>query len=92
MNEKLLKKLNKILGEDAVNQARSLSVEQLEDLLVAAAKEIEETAEELEENPHFQKAKEDLKYLKQGLNEVRKLNNAKIKMAIMLLSERGQVK
>ena len=91
MNEKLIKKLTKALGQDTLNDMRGLSIETLDGLIVSSAKEIEETREELEANPSFQKVKEDMKYLRSGLAEVKKLNNARIQAAIMLLSERGKV-
>ena len=90
MNDKLLEKLYKVLGEQAVNETRALSAEQLEHTIVSCTKETEEVKAELEANPKYQLLKEDLKALKSGLSEVKKLNNARIQLAVLLLSERGQ--
>jgi replication initiation and membrane attachment protein DnaB len=90
MNDKLLEKLYKVLGEQAVNETRTLSAEQLEHMIVSCTQEIEEVKAELEANPKYQQLKEDLKAIKSGLSEVKKYNNARIQLAVVLLSERGQ--
>lgn len=90
MNDKLLEKLYKVLGEQAVNETRALSAEQLEHTIVSCTQEIEEVKTELEANPKYQQLKEDLKAIKSGLSEVKKYNNARIQLAVALLAERGQ--
>lgn len=90
MNDKLFQKISKVLGEQLVNETRTLSAEQLESLIVTATQEVEEAREELEANPKYQQLKEDLKALKSGFSEVKKINNSRIQLAVALLAERGQ--
>jgi len=90
MSDKLYEKITKTLGEQLVNETRTLSADQLESVIVTATQEIEETKAELEDNPKYQLIKEDLKVLRSGLSEVKKINNARIQLAVLLLSERSQ--
>lgn len=89
MNEKQLKKVTKILGEDAINVVNSMSSEELEFTIVQATKEVQSAKEELEANPKYVQIKEDKALLESGLKELRKLNNAKIQLAVSVLAQRG---
>lgn len=90
MSDKLFKKLVKVLGEQVVNETRTLSAQELESLIVTATQEVEEAKAELDANPNYQRVKEDLAALRSGLTEVKKINNARIQLAVLLLNERGQ--
>ena len=89
MNEKQLKKLTKILGEDTINTLHAMSAEELETAIVLATQEVQNTKEELEANPKYIQVKEDKALLESGLKEVKKINNARIQVAVALLNERG---
>lgn len=90
MNDKLFNKVMKILGEQIVNETKTLSAQELKLVIVQAAQNIEEAREELEANPQYQKAKEDMTALKAGYSEVKKLNNARIQLAVAVLNERAR--
>ena len=90
MNDKTLNKITKILGEQAVNELRTLSAQELESLIVSATQDIESAKEELQLNEQYIKLKEDKTYMESGLKELRKFNNAKIQLAVALLNERGR--
>lgn len=90
MNDKLFKKVTKILGEQIVNETSTLSAQELKAVIVQSTQNIEEAREELEANPNYQRAKEDLTSLKAGYSEVKKINNARIQLAVSLLNERNQ--
>lgn len=90
MSDKLLNKLFKVLGEQVVNETRTLSAEQLESVIVSSTQEIEEAKAELQDNHKYQMIKEDKAYMEAGLKDLRKINNARIQLAVLLLSERCQ--
>lgn len=86
-------KLDKILSKlpvDVAEHLKSLALEELEIVIVNSSQAIDRTKDELEANSNYQKAKEDLKDLRAGYNEVKKLQGAKIAYALILLEELGK--
>jgi len=88
-NDKLMNKIYKVLGEQVVNETRVLSKEQLESVIVVATQNIEEARSDLESNPKYQQLKSDLADLTAGLKDIKKANNARIQLAVILINERG---
>lgn len=90
MNEQTMNKLVKLLGNDTINLLNSMNAEELETVIVLAATEIETAKDELNANPKYNEIKENKAALEAGLKDLRKYNNARIKVAIALLQERGR--
>lgn len=89
MDEKLFKKLSKVLGEDYINEARALGADQLEGMIVSAAQEVEAAKAELEANPKYQELKATKQAVESGFKEAKKYNTAKSLLAVALLAGRG---
>lgn len=90
ISDKKLEKLEKILGVDTVNDLKSAPKEDLDVSIIKSSQSIKEATEELEANPEFQRLKESLKAISEGLREVKKRQNAIIQYSLHLLEEAGK--
>lgn len=90
ISDKKLEKLEKILGVDTVNDLKSAPKEDLDVSIIKSSQSIKEAIEELEANPEFQRLKESLKAISEGLREVKKRQNAIIQYSLHLLEETGK--
>ena len=88
--EKLLEKAIKVLGVEQANEIRSLSEEQLRNLIVNSTREISEAKAELEANPKYQEVVEQKKALSGGYSDLKKLLTVKVQLAINSLQEKGK--
>lgn len=86
-----LYKLQQRLGRDTTDEMDTMREEDLNRTIVEASGAMREVKEELEANPHYQKAKEDLSALSQGKKEVDKRQKAKIEYSLHLLERFGQM-
>lgn len=87
-----LQKIAKAIGTDAEDVLRDLEaadVEELNKRVAQASQAISDTKEELNKNPEYSQAKDDIKLLSSGFREVRKRQNAIIKVCLQLRRDRG---
>lgn len=85
-------KLDKILGKlskETVENMQTCSSQELKNLIVVSEQAIHESKDQLETNVSYQEAKDNLKFLRSGFNEVKKFQTAKIAYALILLEEKG---
>lgn len=86
-------KLEKILNNlslDMITMMQAASPEQLKTTLVLSEQAIAEAKEQLDNNPGYKQAKEDIKTLSSGYRELKKYQAAKIQYALVLLQEKGE--
>lgn len=87
------KKLDKAydqLGVEFIKELESLSEERLKAKVVESSEALRLAQEELEANPSYQKAKDDIKDLSAGKKEVDKRQKAIILVSLSLLSGGGK--
>lgn len=77
-------------GEDIVRELEASDTEGLNKRIAQANHAIVDTKAQLEENLAYKKAKEDVAHLSAGLKEVKKRQNAIIKIALELRKDRGE--
>jgi hypothetical protein len=77
-------------GEEAADEFLMKSSEELRNNIVYCLVQIAETTEELEANVEYQRVKEDLKILLDGLKETIKPFKDAVLLATSLLRERGE--
>lgn len=82
-------KLEKFLGEDTVREIEAMGVEELNKRIAQANAAIADTKSELEKNDAYVQVKRDKAYLESGFNEVKKRQNAIIKLALQARKDRG---
>lgn len=85
-------KIAKAIGPDAEDMLKELEAADTEELnkrVAQASQAIQDTKEELSKNPEYVQAKDDVKLLSSGLKEVRKRQNAIIKVCLNLRRDRG---
>lgn len=85
-------KLAKAIGPDAEDMLKELEAADTEELnkrIAQASQAISDTKEELNQNSEYIQAKEDVKLLSSGLSEVKKRQNAIIKVCLNLRRDRG---
>jgi F0F1-type ATP synthase membrane subunit b/b' len=85
-------KIAKAIGPDAEEMLRELEAADTEELnkrVAQASQAISDTKEELNKNLEYVQAKEDVKLLSSGLKEVKKRQNAIIKVCLNLRRDRG---
>lgn len=86
-----LEKIMQKLGKDTVEEMESMSETELKETIVQAEQSQKAAKAELERNPEYVRAKNDMNAFKVGLNEVNARQKAKIAFALHLLEEKGQV-
>jgi predicted translin family RNA/ssDNA-binding protein len=87
-------KIAKAIGpdaEDILKELEAADTEELNKRIAQASQAISDTKEELNQNPEYVQAKEDVKLLSSGLSEVKKRQNAIIKVCLNLRRDRGAV-
>jgi xanthine dehydrogenase molybdopterin-binding subunit B len=82
LSDKKLEKIVKTLGSDTIEELNAVYPNELPNKIVAAESAIKQAIEELEASSSYQRLKEDLKALSQGLREVKKRQNAIIQYAL----------
>ena len=87
--EKLAEKIGSD-GAEIIAELESAYVESLNKRVVQATEAINDTAAKLKEHPEYIQAKEDLKLLSSGLREVKKRQNAIIKVCLQIRKDRGE--
>lgn len=85
-----LDKIIKTLGNLTVTEMEAMDETGLKKTIVDASQAMKEVAEELENNPKYQRLKDDLKFLSEAKKEVNKRQKAKVALALHLLSEKGK--
>lgn len=76
-------------GSDIIQELESVDVTELNKRIAQSSQSIIDTKEELDKNKDYQQVKYDKSILESGLNEVKKRQNAIIKVCLMLRKERG---
>ena len=87
-----LQKIAKAIGpdaEDVLKELESADTEELNKRVAQASQAISDTKEELNKNPEYMQAKDDIKLLSSGLKEVKQRQNAIIKICLQLRKDRG---
>lgn len=87
-------KIAKAIGPDAEDMLRELEAADTEELnkrIAQASEAIASTKKELSENPQYVEAKENVKALSEGFREVKKRQNAIIRVCLNLRRDRGAV-
>lgn len=87
-----LQKIAKAIGDDyddVLKELEAMTTEDLNKRIAQANEAIVSTKAELDENDEYVKAKETTKLLGSGLREVRKRQNAVIKVCLQLRRDRG---
>lgn len=87
-NEKLAKAIGPD-AEDVLKELEAADVEELNRRIAQASQAISDTKEELNNNPEYSQAKEDLKLLSSGFREVKQRQNAIIKICLNLRKDKG---
>jgi hypothetical protein len=85
-------KIAKAIGPDAEEMLRELEaadVEELNKRVAQASQAISDTKEELNQNAAYVQAKDDVKVLSEGFREVKKRQNAIIKVCLNLRRDKG---
>lgn len=85
-------KIAKAIGSDAEDVLRELEAADTEELnkrVAQASQAISDTKEELNKNLEYVQAKDDVKLLSSGFREVKKRQNAIIKVCLNLRRDRG---
>ena len=85
-------KIAKAIGPDADEILRELEAADTEELnkrIAQASQSISDTKDELNKNPEYVQAKEDVKLLSSGFREVKQRQNAIIKVCLNLRRDRG---
>jgi len=77
-------------GEDVLKELEAMTVPEINKRIAQANQAISETKEELEANPKYVEAKNDVKLLSSGLREVKTRQNAIIAIAVKLRQEKGE--
>lgn len=86
--QKLAKKIGPD-GEDVVRELEAMTVENLNKRVAQANQAISDTKAELDKNPDYVSAKEDVKLLSSGFREVKKRQNTIIAVAIQFRKDKG---
>lgn len=87
--EKVLRKVAKTLSEEDRNSMTQRSAEELKNLIYEANRSTAEAKAELQANTAYRQILEDKKAMESGMKDLKKLNDAKIEYALLLLSDRG---
>jgi hypothetical protein len=86
--QKLCKKIGDD-GEDVLRELEAADTEELNKRVAQASQSIHDATSELNKNVEYTQAKEDVKLLSSGLKEVKKRQNAIIKICLQLRKDRG---
>lgn len=87
-----LQKIAKAIGtdaEDVLKELEAADTEELNKRVTQASQAISDTKEELNQNPEYMESKDNVKLLSSGLREVKKRQNAIIKVCLQLRRDRG---
>lgn len=76
-------------GEDVLRELEAADTEELNKRIAQSSQAIHDTVAELNKNTEYAAAKNDVKLLSSGLREVKKRQNAIIKICLQLRSDRG---
>jgi hypothetical protein len=82
-------KIEGFLGKETAQELAALSSLDLKNRLTQARKSIRDAKDELEANPAYQDAKENVKALSSGYREVKKRQDAVTEYCLYLLEEQG---
>lgn len=83
--------IESFLGEDFTNGLKSMMPVELNQKIMEANRGITEAKQELEVNPNYVKAKQDMSYLRGGFTDVKKRQEKIIKYCLHLLKEKGKI-
>jgi hypothetical protein len=89
-----MEKLAKTIGSDGEEILRELEASDVEGLnkrIAQSTQAISEAKLELEANDEYMRSKENVKLLSSGLKEVRKRQNAIIKVCLQLRKDKGAI-
>jgi len=89
--DKKLEKIQKKIGKEKMDEMDSMSVEQLERVVLDSQKNMATAKKERDENKSYIGAKSVINDLNSGLREVNKVNNAQIEYALHRLEEKGKM-
>lgn len=84
-------KLKGQLGQDTIEEMDMMDDAQLHKVVVEAESAMKQAKEELEANPKYQEAKENVKALSQGKRDLDKRQKGKIQYALSRLTEIGKL-
>jgi uncharacterized membrane protein YecN with MAPEG domain len=87
LNSKKQEKIEKILGNDTLQELEGLNSVQLKERVAFAEGAIKQVQDELEANPNYQEMKENLKALSFSVKEVKKRQKAIVQYSLHLLEE-----
>jgi hypothetical protein len=76
-------------GEDLLRELEAADVEELNKRVAQSSQAIHDCKAELEANPNYIKVVEDKKHLSSGFKDVKKRQNAIIKVCLQLRKDRG---
>lgn len=85
-----IEKIKRKLGKDTVEEMDGLSDQALKDTIIQAEQSQKDARAELDKNPNYVRARNDLNALRSGLNEVNARQRAKIAYALHRLEELGK--
>jgi hypothetical protein len=88
-----LQKIAKKIGpdaEDVLRELEAMDAEGLNKRVAQASQAIHDTKEELNNNPEYVQAKENVKLLSSGFREVKARQNAIIGVCLQLRKDRGE--
>jgi vancomycin permeability regulator SanA len=90
MNLKKLTRIEKILGQETIQEIVAKPHEEVRAMIIAAETAIQEAEDELHANPNYQELKENLKALTAGLREVKQRQRAIIDFSVYTLNPNAQ--
>ncbi len=85
-----LEKIEKVLRRDVLEEMQALAPEDLIAGVTASEQAIAGAREQLDANPAYQDAKENVKAISQSFRDLKKYQTAKIQYALLLLKELGK--
>lgn len=85
-----LDKIQKVLPAVVIEEMDAMSEDSLVKGVTASETAIADAKEELEANPKYQDAKQNVKAISQGFRELKKYQTAKIQYSLIRLKELGK--
>lgn len=85
-----VEKIKKQLDKMTVEEMDAMEASSLKEVIVQAEQSQKDARAELEKNPNYVRARNDLNALRSGLNDVNKRQKAKIAYALYRLEELGK--
>lgn len=90
LSEKKQEKLERILGVETIKELEAMLPSDLDTRISKAEGAIKQAKDELEANPNYREAKDNLKALSEGMKEVRKRQRAVVEYSLHLIEEAGK--